>query len=404
MEYTAFGSKLVARPLDTDVETANTTGISILTLPNEILSKIIYEALHPNFHEPVFRVAARLAPVCRRFYDIVIWHLYSHCYVRFPRYWVGPLTPTCPIKFRGFGDDIETGYESAPKRFENYKKHGKHVKILTIRREKKYIANLDFCYLDAISSDDHEHPMFTQHFTTAFPNLKTINIHDRVNDPLPGEYILGSLQNILTTLPGLKNLNLYLQISHLTSAAVKKFVESQKYLDKQPEPPVSAARLQALSIDASSRSQIYIDLGIGNWLLSALPPLLQPSFKTISSLKFIVTGRPNPKSLSPRPSTVTTSHKSTRATLNPLNRKFHFSNLRSLKFSMRGDNDIILTEFFSGESFENVEEVEVRDVGHVDHYKLTELLTTRFPRLKTLNLMRLGVAWEGRTPSRAESR
>ncbi|KAF3177445.1 hypothetical protein TWF225_008431 [Orbilia oligospora] len=366
----------------------NTSGI--LTLPNEILSKIIYEALRPGFQTSKSQVAVRLAPVCRRFYDIVIWHLYSHCYIQLQCFWMRDL-PSCLIKFRGFGDDVRTGYKIASKRFENYKAHGKHVKILTMRRETKYIGDLDFSYFNSMSRDGGRQ-MFTQPFMAAFPNLKTITLNDRVDDPLPAEYMLGSLENILTTLPGLKNLNLYLHIAHSNSEALKTFVESQKYLDEQPPPPATAARLQAVSIDLSVGTQIFKDLGIGNWLLSALPPLLQPSFGTINSFTFTVSGRPDPRNLYTDPIS-TTSHEST--SLNPLNRKFHFSNLRCLKFSTRGDNVATLTEFLSSESFENVEEMEIKDAAHVSRQELITFLTARFPRLKTINIMKLDILWEG---------
>ncbi|KAF3211947.1 hypothetical protein TWF192_008980 [Orbilia oligospora] len=366
----------------------NTPGI--LTLPNEILSKIIYEALRPGVQISKSQVAVRLAPVCRRFYDIVIWHLYSHCYIKLQRYWnvdhLGYI-----VKFRGFGDDIQTGYKIASKRFENYNTHGKHVKILTIRREIKYIGNVDFSYFNLMFQDDGRQ-LFSQPFTAAFPNLKTITLNDRVDDPLPAECILGSLENILTTLPSLKNLNLHLHIAHSNSQALKKFVESQKYLDEQSPPPATAARLQAVNIDLSVGTQIFRDLGIGNWLLSALPPLLQPSFATITSFAFAVTGRPDPRNLYTDPIS-TASHKST--SLNPLNRRFHFSNLRCLKFPMRGNNFATLTEFLSSESFENVDEVEIRDAAPVSRQELMSLLTTRFPRLKTINIMKLDVLWKG---------
>ncbi|KAF3212293.1 hypothetical protein TWF679_006065 [Orbilia oligospora] len=347
----------------------NTPGI--LTLPNEILSKIIYEALRPGVQISKSQVAVRLAPVCRRFYDIVIWHLYSHCYIKLQRYWnvdhLGYI-----VKFRGFGDDIQTGYKIASKRFENYNTHGKHVKILTIRREIKYIGNVDFSYFNLMFQDDGRQ-LFSQPFTAAFPNLKTITLNDRVDDPLPAECILGSLENILTTLPSLKNLNLHLHIAHSNSQALKKFVESQKYLDEQSPPPATAARLQAVNIDLSVGTQIFRDLGIGNWLLSALPPLLQPSFATITSFAFAVTGRPDPRNLYTDPIS-TASHKST--SLNPLNRRFHFSNLRCLKFPMRGNNFATLTEFLSSESFENVDEVEIRDAAPVSRQEEIYTLKT----------------------------
>ncbi|KAK6330779.1 hypothetical protein TWF718_002979 [Orbilia javanica] len=350
------------------METTTTTGI--LTLPNELLSKIIYDALYPSFQTSKARAAAQLAPVCRRFYELVMWHLYTHCYIQFQRYWIdGRLH--YPIKFRGFGEDDSTGYRNASKRFENYKNHGKNVKVLTIRRLSNYIGCLGPSYFDAAT---HEPQMITQHFTTAFPNLKTITLNEIQNDPVQDIYILGSLENILTTLPNLKNLNLHFVITQTYSEELKVLVESQKYLDQEPTPSASAARLQAVKLDVHVRSPFYSDLGIGNWLLSALPPLLQPSFNTINTLTFTVTGHPDPAYAANLPVPAMTTyhpHGLNRNTLNPLNRRFSLSNLRCLKFSVRDDSDTVLTEFVSRESFENVEELEIRDAAHTSQDRVS---------------------------------
>ncbi|KAK6522240.1 hypothetical protein TWF281_002807 [Arthrobotrys megalospora] len=373
------------------MDTAHTA--TILTLPTELLSKILYHALQPGSKTSKYRVAACLAPVCRRFYGIVIWHLYSRCYVQLLCHW-SDCIPSYLAKFRGFGDESRAGYKIAQRRFESYKAHGKNVKVLTISTELQYIGDINFPYLCPVN---HDPPTFVSPFTSAFPNLKTLTINDRINNPIPPEYILGSLGNILTALPCLKNLNLHFQIYHTHSDKTKDFIMSQKFLDEQQTPPPGTAKLQALTVDVHLRPQVYESSPTGVWLLAALPPLLQYSFNTLNTLSFTATGPYDP----PEDTVPAFSNLSISAPargklgpLNPLNRKLLLSNLRYLKFSVLRDSQKVLTEFVGGDSFENVEEIEVRDVADMRFDKLTSFITTRFPRLKVLHLKRLDVGWE----------
>ncbi|KAK6496219.1 hypothetical protein TWF481_002243 [Arthrobotrys musiformis] len=317
--------------------------------------------------------------------------MYSNCYVQLQYYQMEDFT-TFPVKFRGFGDELRVGHQISAKRFEAYKAHGKYVRVLTIRRESKYIGSLNFSYFDAITQDP---PMFSRHFTTAFQNLKTIVIDDRASsDPIPAEYMLGSITNILTTLPNLKDLNLHLYITHTSSEDVKGFIESQEHPETAP---ISVARLQSFTIDVHVYPPVYPiqDLGIGNWLLSALPPLLQPSFNTINSLSFLIAGQPDPGKQYIYYGAGAGSVRDSHGTLNPLNRKFSLPNLRCLRMPVFGGDDEVLTEFVTGNSFEKVEEVEVRSVTNMSPQALLSLLKTRFPRLKTLHLKNLDSGWAG---------
>ncbi|KAK6342059.1 hypothetical protein TWF730_001541 [Orbilia blumenaviensis] len=350
----------------------------ILTLPNELLSKILDEALRPSIRLCKPQIAARLAPVCRRFYDIVTWHLYSQCFVQLLWRW-SEYAPTCIAKFRGFGEERRVGYKLALKRFESFKAHGERVRVLTIRTETKSIGELNFPRLLPCTNVPRA---FTIPFTTAFPYLKVLTINDRGDNPLPEDYVLGSLESILTTLPSLKTLNLHLQILHTESEDLKNWVESQKYhSSEQPTPLVSVARLHTLNIELGIRQNFlsHSEFGIGNWLLSALPALLQPSFDTITSFWFGVSGYLKPVVTEEFPE----------GTLNPLNRKLHFRNLKYFTTAGGQKTESVINAFITPESFANVQELDIRSgpLLGIDE-RITSFITSWFLGLKVLHLRR----------------
>ncbi|KAK6343680.1 hypothetical protein TWF730_011269 [Orbilia blumenaviensis] len=356
--------------------------VSISTLPTEILTKILLYALRPGFKTGKSRLAARLAFVCRKFHDIVIWHLYSHCFVQLISNW-RDYRLSHLVRFRGFGEDPCVGCQKALKRFEVYRKHGQNVKILTIRTEDQdeRLASMggdDIPYFHPMGRDP---PSFIDPFASAFPNLKTLTIDDRIKPSMPNGYLLGSIQNLLSTMSNLKNLNLTLNIHYAFSDQTLAFVKSQKFLDGGQHPPPGAARLQSLALDICLRPQQTNNDEIGIWLLSALPPFLQPSFGTLNTFSFTFTRQDKPTGPNP------TLNQPTR--MNPLRRTFRFSNLRRLKLSALGRGHEVLEEFMEADSSENVEELEIRDAADIPRSDLQYLITTHFPRIKILHLRNL---------------
>ncbi|KAK6522243.1 hypothetical protein TWF281_002810 [Arthrobotrys megalospora] len=367
--------------------------MSITTLPPELLYPILTDVLSSKDFKA--RDVARIASVCRTFYNIVVKYLYSNCDILLHTRTLSWHGDACyALTLPRFNESMAVMLANALRTFEAYASHRREVKFLSLKTTRGTVLEGHRTY-DGPLKLTRSLTDFTFTLATTFTNLTTLTITDNLRTPILVTTWFPIIANILSILT-LKHLNLFLFIQRntKTATAAQQVVESL-------QPSIGpVANLESLTLDIHLFTRSDRDYGDTNprlpiWFLSSLPYLFPAEcIIDTTTLSFNVTGHASPtehtnNSYPPYNTTpVATQIPGFSAPANRIPR-LTLPVLENLVLSVTEGCPHIFLQYFSSISYRRVRDLEIRDAFELGIDGITALLLNSFPFLRTLSLKKI---------------